>query len=45
MSDSQTEINRAVSTQLTDEHVKLVALKIAVQILLAHEARQNHEFA
>jgi len=45
MSNGQTDINRAVSTQLTDEHVKLVALKIAVEILLAHEARRNPEFA
>jgi len=45
MSDGQTEINRAVGTQLTDEHIKLVALKIAVQILLAHEAGRNPDFA
>ena len=44
MSDSQTEINRAVSTQLTEEHIQLVALRMAVETLLALEAGRDPNF-
>jgi hypothetical protein len=44
MNEDQSEADRAFATQLTEEHIQLVALRMAVETLLALEARRDPTF-